>query len=69
MNSLDLLCFDVLGDFVDPHDITVSFDRKQVTVKWPRSCPIGVAKMMESDWKRAVEGTEFQDVKLIVRLA
>ena len=36
MNSLDLLCFDVLGEYVDPQRITVAADRAKVAL-WEKN--------------------------------
>jgi hypothetical protein len=60
MSSLDLLCFDVLGEYVDPQRITVAADRSKVFVKWPPSMPKALIPQMLGDWKAETEGTQFE---------
>ena len=62
MNSLDLLCFDVLGEYVDPQRITVAADRTKVFVKWPPSMPKELIPQMLGDWEAETEGTQFEGI-------
>lgn len=66
MSNLDLFCFDVLGDWVDPKDISISHNRKEVRIPWPRTCPKELVPAIHSDWDHAIKGTEFADVKLTI---
>lgn len=66
MTPLEFFAFDVLGDFVAPSSIKVLEDGSAVEVRIPVGCPLGVAEMMEADWKREAPKAGFGDVELTV---
>lgn len=63
MNGLDAICLDVLGDYVPMEDVSVYEDRKSVFVWLPSTVP---SSEVRRDWTAAVEGTEYQDVHLVI---
>ena len=63
MNELQFLCFDVLGDHVDPRDIEIARDGKSVFA-WIK--PGINSSIVRSDWNVAVKGTKFEGVRLIL---
>lgn len=63
MNDLEFLCFDVLGDHVDPRDIEIAKDGKSVFA-WME--PGIDSRIVRSDWNAAVKGTRYEGVRLIL---
>ena len=63
MSGLDAICLDVLGDYVPMEDVSVYEDRKSVFVWLPAEIP---SMDVRRDWTAAIEGTEYQDVRLVI---
>jgi hypothetical protein len=63
MNGLEALCFDVLGDFVDPRAIRI--DEEAKTVRVPR-LPSPIREIVEGEWKAATAGTGYDGYRLII---
>ena len=63
MNDLEMLCFDVLGEFVDPKEIRI--DRRSRTVTIP-GLPSHLHGLVRGDWEAAIAGTEHSRYRLII---
>lgn len=64
MSGLEMLCFDVLGDYVDPSTVKIDHDAR--TVEATGLLP-ALRAFAEEDWESAVAGTEFARYRLIIR--
>ena len=65
MSELEMLCFDVLGDFMDPQTISVDEEGGTVTV---REYPPHLMGLLHEEWRHATVCTEFERVKLRLKL-
>lgn len=63
MNDLKALCFDVLGEFVDPKEIRI--DHHSRTVRIP-DLPLYLHGLVRGDWEAAIAGTEHSRYRLII---
>ena len=61
-SELEFFAFDVLGDFVDPKDISIDEKEKVVLVK---RCPLDLVSTLTQEWERETRCTEWFDVGLV----
>lgn len=64
MSGIEMLCFDVLGDYVDPASVAIDEDAETVEVF---GLPPILRTFVREDWKSAVAGTEYARYRLIIK--
>ena len=65
MSELRNVCFDVLGDFVDPKTIEIDERAGYVFVWVPPGTP---TNHIRDDWNRAVRGTDLERVRFVMAI-
>ena len=63
MKGLKEVCFDVLGEFVDPKSLDIDEELGTVFMWVPKGVPTAQIRL---DWNMAVSGTELEKARLIL---